>query len=121
MPLMFVNTSSPQLLNAASGVVIADLGGDDVHNSEVIGFSTDSKLMSGWLYRNSGMQFVVWETKSGKPLKTWNRGSGDLTAAFAPGRNDLAIVERTQTQVTETPVRIHGGILRRAAGGSLPN
>ena len=98
LPLMLVNTVSPQLLNAATGEVIADLGGDDVHNSEVIGFSADSKLMFGWLYRG-GMQFVLWETTTGKPLKTWNRGSGDLTAAFAPGRHELAIVERTQTQV----------------------
>ena len=114
LPLKSVNTISPQLLNATTGEVIADLGGDDVHNSEVIGFSTDSKLMFGWLYRNSGMQFVVWETKSGKPLKTWNRGSGDVTAAFAPGRHELAIVERSQTQMPAnhlTPERIHGGIL----------
>ena len=36
LPLMSVNTVSPQLLNATTGAVIADLGGDDVHNSGVV-------------------------------------------------------------------------------------
>ncbi len=115
-PLVAVNTISPQLLNAATGASIADLGGDDVYNSEVIDFSPDSKLMFGWLSRNGGMQYVVWETRTGKPLKTWNRGSGDLTAAFAPARHELAIVERSQTQVMERQERIHGGILMDTDG-----
>jgi len=65
------------------------------------------------------MESVVWETKSGKPLKTWNRGSGDLTAAFAPGRHELAIIERTTHNSNPshlTPERIHGGILMETDG-----
>ena len=118
LPMVVVQSIRPQLLNVGNGEVIADLGGDDVQNSEVIDFSTDGKLMFGWQYRNGGMQSVVWETKSGKPLKTWNRGSGDVTAAFAPGRHELAIVERSQTQLPShlTPERIHGGILMGTDG-----
>ena len=117
--MIAVQTISPQLLKAGSGDVIADLGGDDVRNSEVIDFSTDSKLMFGWLSRNAGIQYVVWDAKTGKPLKTWNRGSGDVTAAFAPGRHELAIVERSQTQLPANhliPERIHGGILLETGG-----
>ncbi len=117
-PMIVVQTINPQLLNAGTGDVIADLGGDDVRNSEVIDFSTDSKLMFGWLSRNAGIQYVVWDARTGKPLKTWNRGSGDVTAAFAPGRHELAIVERSQSQVPGhlTPERIHGGILMETNG-----
>ncbi len=113
LPMVAVQTIRPQLLGAGTGDVIVDLGGDDVQNSDVIDFSGDSKLMFGWQYRSGGNQSVVWETKSGKPLKTWNRGSGDLAVAFAPGRHELAIVERSQTQSPShlTPERIHGGIL----------
>ena len=121
-PLVAVYTNCPQLLNATNGEVIADLGGDDVYNSEVIDFSPDGKLMFGWLKRNGGLESVLWETKSGKPLKTWNRGSGDLTAAFAPGRHELAIVEHTTHNSNPshlTPERIHGGILMETDGADL--
>lgn len=99
VPLTTMISSSPHLLNAATGEVIADLGGDDVYSSDVGDFSADGKLVFGWLNRAGGMQYVAWEAKTGKPLKTWNRGSGDLSAAFAPGRHELAVVERTSTPV----------------------
>lgn len=118
--LMAVNTVSPQLLHATTGDVIADLGGDDVYHSHVFGFSTDSKLMYGMLYRATGSQLLVWETKSGKPLKTWHRGSGDLLGQFAPNRHELTIVERSQIQVMgtqESLERMRGGLLTEVEVG----
>ena len=103
--LVAVNTVKPQLLNATTGDVIADLVGDDVQNGQVICFSSDSKLMFGWQYQNSRTQYVVWETKSGKPIKTWNRVSSDtrdMLATFAPGRHELAVVERSAIHVRES-------------------
>lgn len=114
--LMGVNTISPQLLNAGTGDVIADLGGDDVYSSQVFGFSTDSKLMVGSLYRSTGFQFIVWETKSGKPIKMWKGVQGESLGSFAPGRHELAIVERSQTEVMQPLERILGGILMDTDG-----
>jgi DNA-binding beta-propeller fold protein YncE len=90
-------SSSPQLLDTAKGEVVADLGGEDVNWSGVHAFSPDGKLTFGWLSRNSGVtQFVAWDTKAGKPLKTWARGASIAAAAFAPAGHLLAVVERTE-------------------------
>ena len=106
VPLNTVVSVSPHLLDAATGERIADLGGDDVYASEVSAFSDDGRVMFGSLSRSSGMPFLVWEAKTGKPLKAWNRGSGDLSAVFASGRHELAVVERTSTPIyAEAPAQ----------------
>ncbi len=88
------HTVRPQLLNGATGTVIADLGSDDVASCGMCGFSHDGKLLFGWLATNAGVRHVVWETKSGKPLKTWARAGCVTAADFAPGKYELASVER---------------------------
>lgn len=98
-PVNTVVSVSPQLLDATSGEVVADLGWEDVYSSDVTAFSADGKLAFGWLNRQSGMQFLVWEAKTGKPLKRWTRGSGDLSASFAPTGHALLTVERTSTPI----------------------
>jgi hypothetical protein len=99
VPLTTMVSSSPHLLNAATGEPIADLGGDDVYSSDVCDFSRDGRLVFGYLSRAGGMQYLVWDAKTGKPLKTWNRGSGNLSAAFAPTGHELAVIERTEVPV----------------------
>lgn len=93
-PLQGQTTLRPQLLNAATGAVIADLGGEDSLSCDLGGFSHDGKLVFGWLTTNTGVRHVVWEAKTGKPLKTWARASGVVAADFAPARHDLAVLER---------------------------
>jgi hypothetical protein len=92
-PLEGQHTVRPHLLNADTGAVIADLGADDVMSCDVCGFSRDGRLMFGWLAGASGTRHVVWETKTGKALKTWARASGVRAADFAPGKYELASVE----------------------------
>ncbi len=104
---------SPQLLNADTGELIADLGGDDTTDCQILDFSSDSRFMFGWLRRNTGQEFTVWEMKAGLPLKSWKRGFSDVTAAFAPGRHELAIVERTQQQVLSSVRNPNGEIEQR--------
>lgn len=87
-------TLRPQLLNAATGAVIADLGGDESLSCDLGGFSHDGKLVFGWLTTNTGVRHLVWDTKTGKPLKTWVRGNGVVAADFAPGKYELAVAER---------------------------
>lgn len=98
-PVAVMYCWTPKLLHAATGEEIADLGADDVTWSDLSGFSADGKLLFGWMNRPSGTHFVLWETKTGKPLKTWTRGSGDQSAAFAPAGHELAVVERTSTPI----------------------
>lgn len=100
-PLRFTQFQSARLhlLDAESGKPIADLGADDAYNCRAGGFSADGRLLFGWVSRHGGTQYTVWEAKSGKPLKVWDRQSNDVTGGFAPTGHELAIVERTQTQV----------------------
>ena len=95
-PLQTVVTTSPHLLDAASGEPISELGDNDVTWSGVHSGSADGRLAFGWLNRNSGAQQVAWDTKTGKPLKTWARGVNISSAAFAPARHELAVVERNE-------------------------
>lgn len=104
VPVNTVVSVSPQLLDAATGEVVANLGGEDVYSSDVSDFSPDGKLIFGWLSRPNGMQYLVWEAKTGKPLKRWTRGSGDLSAGFAPTGHALLTVERTSTPIYGPPV-----------------
>lgn len=103
VPLNTTVSTSPRLLNAATGEEIAELGGDDVTWSGVCGYSSDGRLLFGYTQRNTGTQHVVWDTKTGKALKTWNRGTANITAAFSPGRHELLSVERTDTPVYGQP------------------
>lgn len=99
VPVNTVVAVSPRLLDAGSGAEVGDLGGDDVTFAGAGGFSSDGRLLFGYLQRNSGVQHVVWDARTGKPLKTWNRGTSNITTAFAPGRHELLSVERTDTPV----------------------
>jgi hypothetical protein len=94
-----IMATSPHLLNAGTGEVIAELGGDDVYLSDITAFSDDGKLAFGWLSRANGLQQVLWDARTGKPLKTWARGVSVQSAAFAPGKHELATVERGDVQV----------------------
>jgi outer membrane protein assembly factor BamB len=87
------------LLDGGTGKPIADLGADDAHGCQACGFSADGRLLFGWVRRNSGSHYTVWDARTGKPLKVWDRQSADVTARFATAGHDLALVERTQTQV----------------------
>lgn len=92
----------PILLDAESGEQVADLGADNSYASGLGGFSADGKLLFGWLHRYGGNEYLVWDTATGKPLKTWERGGADVTAAFAPTGHELAIVERQTKPVYGT-------------------
>lgn len=100
-PMRFAQFQSfrMHLLDGDTGKPIADLGADDAYNCRAGGFSADGRLLFGWVSRHSGTQYTVWEARSGKVLKVWDRQSNDVTAGFAHAGHDLAIVERTQAQV----------------------
>jgi hypothetical protein len=95
-PLQSVITTIPHLLDAANGEPIGELGDNDVTWCGLHDFSADGRLAFGWLNRNSGAHQVAWDTKTGKPLKTWSRTANVTTAAFAPARHELAVVERNE-------------------------
>lgn len=84
----------PLLLNADTGAVIAEMGGEDTTGCLVCDFSHDGKLLFGWLQSAVGMRYIAWDGTTGKPLKTWARNAGGLSAAFAPGKHELATVEQ---------------------------
>jgi hypothetical protein len=99
------NTVRPHLLNAATGAIIADLGADDVLSADVLGYSADGKVLFGYMSTNTGItRHVLWEAKTGKPLKTWARPSAVYAADFAPGKYELATVESLDDSV-RPPVR----------------
>lgn len=104
-PANGLNTVRPHLLNAATGAVIADLGADDVLSADVLGYSTDGKVLFGYMTTNTGItRHVLWEAKTGKPLKTWARPQSVYAADFAPGKYELATVESLDDSVPP-PVR----------------
>ncbi len=96
------NSFRPMLLDAETGDTIADLGSDNNYSCGLGGFSADGKLLFGWTNRYGTMQYTVWETATGKPLKTWERGTGDVSAFFAPTGHDLLVVEREAKPVYGT-------------------
>lgn len=98
----------PLLLNAETGAVVAEMGGEDTSGCEVCDFSSDGKLMFGWLQSSVGMRYTAWDGTTGKPLKTWARSAGGLSAAFAPGKHELATVEQVPSGGYQLPVAPNG-------------
>lgn len=95
-PLQTVVTVSPHLLDATDGEPIGELGDNDVSWCGLHAFSADGRLAFGWLNRNTGTHQVAWDTKTGKPLKTWSRTANVTAAAFTPALHELAVVERNE-------------------------
>lgn len=103
-----VSGTRPLLLDAETGKVIAEMGGEETISCEVCDFSHDGKLMFGWLSSAVGMRYTAWDGTTGKPLKTWARGAGALSAAFAPGKHELATVEQVGNGGYQLPVAPNG-------------
>jgi hypothetical protein len=98
----------PLLLDAETGKVIAEMGGEDTTACDVCDFSHDGKLLFGWLQSANGMRYTAWDGATGKPLKTWSRNVGALSAAFAPGKHELATVEQVGNGGYQLPAAPNG-------------
>jgi WD40 repeat protein len=92
------------LLNAKTGEPPVELSSEDVQTTSLNDFSHDGRLLIGSVSKDGGaMQTVVWDTTTGKVVKTWSAGTGrrasGLAIAFAPNGYSLAVSEVESTPV----------------------
>lgn len=95
--LQQINRVALYLMTAKTGEPV-ELTADEYSNAVLYGFSADGRLLAArvWDKHLGTATLVVWDTASGKPVKTWT-ASGDLFAAFAPAGHDLLTADREQT------------------------
>ena len=72
------------LLNAKTGETIHKLSEDDTTAAHSIDFSFDGQLFLGKVRNSTGNSLNVWNTSTGKVLKSWNQ---DLYASYQGGQN----------------------------------
>jgi hypothetical protein len=90
------------VLDAKTGEPI-EFEADEYRYGQLVGFSADGRLLAArvWEKNSGGIMLVVWDTKTGKPLKTWT-ADGDLIASFAATGHELITVDReTTSQVVD--------------------
>lgn len=100
--------SGAVLLNAKTGDPI-DLPLDEGTTARFTHFSADGRLLVGFLTReNSAGQVAVWDTKTGKVVRTWNT-RGNVIFEFAPSGHELLVVERERKEVYGPSVAVPQG------------
>lgn len=95
----YIQRSVPMLLSAKTGESPVELAGDDIQSAGLYSFSADGRLLVGRISKDNAYQVVVWDTKTGKVVKTWSRWHHNMQFAFAPTGYDLAVAEVESTQV----------------------
>ena len=84
----------PVLLTAKTGETAVELPTEDVQSTHLHGFSADGRLLAGTIgTKGNAAQVVVWDTKTGKPVKAWNARGHDLGLVFAPTGYELLVRE----------------------------
>jgi hypothetical protein len=99
----------PTLLNAKTGETM-ELPVDDIFYTQIHAFSADGRLLVGRSANISGnWQMMVWDTKTGKVLRSW-KGFPDGVVAFSPSGYELLAIDREQTvEITTTQIQSTSG------------
>jgi hypothetical protein len=108
-PVSYSHAAAVVMLSTKTGEPGAEVSKTPLSGAQVHSFSGDGRLLFAGLGGADGSRLVVWDGKTGTEVKTWNRGSADVSAAFTPSGYELAIVERERKETTRSTVVPGGG------------